>query len=642
MYKRLCQGTVNTPGELILEEEVNGRISNFNKPSFLSLYKYNENQYKQFQENKTISGINDVVSDMLVWDLDSHTDIEDCKWDAHTLIEKLKKAGIDEKAIRLYFSGSKGFTVTVIIDKDLTPKELKSVCVDYFGKDLKTLDHVIYNANRILRIPWTKHETSGLHKIPLNINTIQHTKIDEIRAWAKDPKNIPDIEYKTASFDKSWLEVASTTKPSIITLSPILDLSVKPTWLTNCRYYLQEGHFKEGERSQALLCLGATYKNNGFNKTNTYHYLKGVAELQAMRSGKDKFPKEEIYTNIISQIFGPHWKGGQYSCRESGNFLYDYCQTLGTAKCLHQRDLLTIQTPDVCNLFQTYSANLDKNILYTGIESLDERMKLMCGTSNAIVAPPGVGKTSLITQVLNHNSLQNVHSVFFSFDMFSAALYMRMLQRQTGMTQDELYFIFKENGAKARELAAVLNEEYKNVHFCFKTGQRAEDMRETIRDVEQKIGDKVKFIAIDYNELVIADVADATAASAQTAQKIREIANEQQVCALTLLQPSKQYSTPADDIINFNSAKGSSAIAQSLTLMLGCSRPGFSPKYPEMDRFFNITALKNRNGGLFSLDFGWNGLQGTISELDDTSRRFLEEIRIKKEIEKKEKMGGWS
>lgn len=640
MYRRLCEGTLNTPGMLLPEVEASSQIKDFTKPSYVSLYKYNDAQYKQFQEKNSVAGIIDVVSNTLVWDFDSHTNIEDCKWDAHTLIRRLTDAGVSNDAIQLYFSGNKGFTVLVEMGKDLSPKDLRSVCVDYFGKDLRTLDPVIYNANRILRVPWTRHE-NGLYKIPLKVSTIHLTSVEEIRAMAKDPKNVPNFDYKVASFDSKWTAAATPSKPSTGSNAPLLDITNKPAWLTNCKYYLQEGHFSEGQRSSALLCLGATYKNQGFNKTGVYRMLKNMADMQATRTGKERFPDAEIYNNIVSQIFGPHWNNGQFSCREPGNFLFDYCQTLGANKCLHQRDTLTIQTPDVCSLFQSYSANLDKNILYTGIDSLDQKMKLMVGTSNAIVAPPGVGKTSIITQILNHNSLQGVNSVFFSFDMFSAALYMRMLQRQTGLSQDDIYTIFKENEKKAQDLAKIINDEYKNVHFCFKTGQRAEDMRETIRDVEQKIGDKVKLIAVDYNELVIADVTDATAASAQTAQKIREIANEQQVCALTLLQPSKQYSTPADDIVNFNSAKGSSSIAQSLTLMLGCSRPGFSPKCPENDRFFNVTALKNRNGGLFSLDFTWDGLRGTIGELDSNGRQHLDEIRTRREIEKAQAKGGW-
>jgi hypothetical protein len=49
--------------------------------------------------------------------------------------------------------------------------------------------------------------------------------------------------------------------------------------------------------------------------------------------------------------------------------------------------------------------------------------------------------------------------------------------------------------------------------------------------------------------------------------------------------------------------------------------------------------LKNRNGGLFSLDFGWKGLEGMITELDDNGHADLGSLRASKESEKKDGSG---
>ena len=162
---------------------------------------------------------------------------------------------------------------------------------------------------------------------------------------------------------------------------------------------------------------------------------------------------------------------------------------------------------------------------------------------------------------------------------------------------------------------------------------RAQNNRKRARN-QQKTGKKLKLVIVDYNELVGTGLSDSTASSALVAQRLRQIANDKKVCVVTLLQPSKLYSSPADEVTNFNAAKGSSTITQSMTLMLGLSRPGHNPLNPETDRFFNITCLKNRNGPLFSVDLSWEGLRGSFGELSDEEFMELKKIREQKQAAK--------
>jgi hypothetical protein len=92
---------------------------------------------------------------------------------------------------------------------------------------------------------------------------------------------------------------------------------------------------------------------------------------------------------------------------------------------------------------------------------------------------------------------------------------------------------------------------------------------------------------------------------------------------------------------SYNSAKGSSSIAQACTAILGCWREGMSPENPENDRFFSINVLKNRNGALASLDFGWDGSTQTIYELDNDGKFQLKILRdTKKDAKDDDKYGG--
>jgi len=379
----------------------------------------------------------------------------------------------------------------------------------------------------------------------------------------------------------------------------------------------------------------------GFELDHTYRILKGVASLQAKRTGTERFPDEEIWNSVCTSVYSTTWKGGQFSERDEGNWLNLYAKRLGLTEPKAQEEL-SVDTSKAFQLFKSYAKNYKDNIIYSGIDELDKHCKFLVGTSNAIVAAPGTGKSSLMFTMLNTNSLKGVPSVCFSLDMFHSLLSMRLAQKHTGLQQEKIYEIAEKDGERFKMLEKEIQHNYENVRFCFKAGITIDEVIETIKDAEEQMGKKIKLVFIDYNELVISDKTDPTAASADVIQSLRRIANELEVCVITLLQPSKNFSDPSSDVTTFNAAKGSSAIAQSVTVMLGLSRPGFSVRNPEEDRFFSISCLKNRNGGLFSVDLKWEGLRGSLTSLEDKERDELFEIRRRKDEAKKNSGSGGS
>ncbi|NJO64177.1 MAG: hypothetical protein HC836_40200 [Richelia sp. RM2_1_2] len=89
-------------------------------------------------------------------------------------------------------------------------------------------------------------------------------------------------------------------------------------------------------------------------------------------------------------------------------------------------------------------------------------------------------------------------------------------------------------------MTQIIQREYANVDFCFESGQTIEDLHRTIKHTNEKNPDnKLKLVIVDYNELVITNISDPTQSSALVAQRLRQIANEEEVCIITLLQPSK-------------------------------------------------------------------------------------------------------
>jgi len=628
MYYNLVKHLNGRPNLHEITEDVLKHIDDKND-YYQSVYQYAEKHKEEIALRSSIAGITDVTTNRIIFDLDNKEDLEQARKDTVDLIRKLLELNIQKVALHTYFSGGKGFHIEFKINKHITPQQHKNFAIK-IANEFSSFDPVVYNAARFIRVPHTRHQDTKLYKTPLSLFELRDMSIDDIIQLSKTQrKDFLWDSSQSVVLDDEWFKVETIKPETPIELE--IDWNKKPRWLSNCRYALQNGLFKEGMRSNALTCLAATYKGQGFTESHTKPLIESVVVIQAERSGDEPFNEID---NVLKSVFSEYWKGGIYSCKEEG-WLKNYCNSLGDHSCNKTSHQEVVKVNNIYNIFESYVNDLEKNIIYSGIPSLDKRIKFLVGTSNAFVGAPGVGKTSISLQLLNHNNQKNIQSLFFSYDMFHSALFIRMIQRHTGYTQDQIFSIYKSNLKEKQRIQQILNAEYKNVSFCFKAGQTIDDLEQTIIETEQKIGEKLKLVIVDYNELVIAKSSDPTQSSSEVAQNLRRIANERQVCIITLLQPSKYYSNPADEMTTHNSAKGSGTIAQSLTTMLGVSRPGFNPLRPESDNYYTITCLKNRNGGLFSQDYRWNGLKGTIEELLPGDKEELEIIRQQRDERKK-------
>ena len=641
-YIRICKG-VQDKGILVpINSDVYKNID-LNKDYYTSAFFYNEDQYNTFKTTGTVAGINDTLTNKLYWDFDSADNLNQAKDDAHTLCARLAKIyNLASDNIALFFSGKKGFQVEVTFQSEtFTPQEVKNICLNV-GEGLNTLDRQIYNANRILRLPLSKHQDTGLFKVPLDFTGLADATIEEIKNEARqsfDANQLRDI-FKPASITPKLKEL-KIKSPKVETVTKLkvaydiseVDWSSKPKFLTPEKYLLSLGFFDSGERSHALMILGSTFKSLGFNETQTYHFLKSAAELQGERTGDDKFPKSEIYKNIIAQIYSPHWKGGVYSIAND-----DLLQTLSTlvpasAKVEDEADVHDIE--ETAKLFVNYAKDIDKNTLKFGIPCLDNNLHVQVGRLYGIIGPPGSGKTSLGVTVHNNTSQLGIPSMFFSFDMSKFDVFQKLIQRHTKLDRDKLYDIYRTNNkTEQQRIAKLVADEYKNVRFVFKTGQSIEEMKQTIVNTEKKLGVNFRLIVVDYLELVQSKYSDPTQSSAEVIQGLREIAINMNKAVLVFLQPNKMSSTIDEPLLSYNAAKGSSAIAQACTAILTIHRPGYSSRTPETDKFFSIDCVKNRSGRLFSADLHWDGLTGNIRELEDIERMELKEVRDAKKAAK--------
>lgn len=649
-YTRLTE-TVVDKGQLVdgkMIYKILGRKIN-NKDFYYSIYKYTDTHRAIFKDKGTIAGITDVKTKSLVFDFDDKEHPERAKEDASEMVDRLLKEGIAKENIQIYFSGYKGFAIVTDVEQEMTPPEMKNICMN-LAKDLITVDPKVYNASRVFRLPLTKHPTTGLYKIPLTVEQLHEMSIEQIKEEAKSNFSPDDIAgaWGVANLSKNMMELKDKT-PEIKVREDLiktldlssLDRSNIPKDYDLARWALLNGYFEDGNRSTALLCLAAYLKSKGYSWEIAYRMLKGTCELQSQRTNDDRFPDTELYNNIVMQVYGDNWKGGTYSLTDPGSWLYQYAKTMGLLEEITlsvRQDILPIQ--QVSGLFKSFAANIDKNRLAFGIKEIDENLDALVGRTYIIGGSPGSGKTSLALQIMNNTSVKEIRSVFFSFDMSLEDVYQKLIQKHFKISAKHVYEQSK-NPERLAEFEKVLEENYSHVHFIRSAGMSVEAMRDRITQIEKTYGE-VKMVIVDYLDLVQADFSDPTQKSMAVIQGLKSIGSEMRKCMIVLSQPNKANQKINEAVTTYAAIKGSSAVAELANAVLWVHRPGASARGFEDDKFYGIDCLKNRHGALFAIDLAWEGISGTVSSLDPIGKVKLEQLRQKLKEEKQEEKNGGS
>lgn len=634
-YIRLSEG-LNNYKLLPDNENVWNYVKTNDKDYYTSIFKYNEEHYKMWKATGKVAGIKDVTTSKLFFDFDNKHDLEKAKEDTIQLVIRLISHGFKEDNIQVAFTGNKGFSVEVETTDTLTQQEFKNITFA-LASNLESFDTVVNDPNRLTRLIMTRHPESGLYKIPLTMDQLT-LPISEIKAMASSIDNIDEtvmvgwVQTEMPESIGQYKKTQESKKVEPDILITDIDLSKKPKWLTEAKYALQEGYFSHGDRNTAFMILGATYKAQGFPKEIAYRMLKGVAEIQAKRTGEDEKDSDYIWNNIIGSIYSPTWRGATYSY-ENTPLLQKVTSELGLK--VDNDNTAFVPLPDVTSIFKRFAEDIDNNTIKLGIESIDRDVRVTTSMLVGLLAAPSAGKTSISLNILNTASKNNIRAGFFSLDMGAPLVYQRLIQKHTGMSGKKIFELYKNKDKSTGEFEEVLNNEYKNVSFCFKSGISAENIREFVTSENNKHSENpMRLLVVDYLECVQGPYSDSTANTSLIAQQLKDIANDLQICIILLLQPQKHAGDPSAELLNYRQIKGSSAIEQAASVIFTISRPGFSAKNPQDDRYMSLAVVKNRMGSLGSYDFMWDGITGTLQELDEMDKGELNELRARKEKEK--------
>lgn len=410
---------LNDKGHLVLEKNL--KIDNYkvlfgNKEEtdmYSSLFWFPKEAKDYVDSNDgSIRGYNGpAYSNRLFFDLDSKEDINIAKKDAVNLLIRLGEVGVSlEKEIKIYFSGNKGFHVEVPIEATLTVEEMKNLCCG-IATDLESFDDVIYNTSRIIRIPNTKHQVSGLYKVQLEPDDLISYTVEEIKEIAKVKHPLKEAtpvkntaifnKFKKPTFSKPVSVIVSSEEVDGIRGLDSVDFTQCPKNKPRCIFALEHGVMVPGlgERSELYLRLASYYRNQGMAKEVAYSALKGIARLNAgLYPDSEPFTKEELFNTSVNSAYSKSWKQipGAFGSDPKNDLIKKYCDAVGkfTNKpcCVHhevQALNTVVQIGDVSDDFDKFASNFDKNVVKTGIEFIDRNMQITTGTTNLIVGAAG-------------------------------------------------------------------------------------------------------------------------------------------------------------------------------------------------------------------------------------------------------------
>jgi hypothetical protein len=110
----------------------------------------------------------------------------------------LDKVGVPEEAVVPYYSGMKGFHLSVAtrvfgdvkpsVELPKTFREIRKAIVQESGVSPDAVDFAISDRMRLLRLPNTRHSKSGLYKVPLKVEELLSAEPEEIRRIAEKPR----------------------------------------------------------------------------------------------------------------------------------------------------------------------------------------------------------------------------------------------------------------------------------------------------------------------------------------------------------------------------------------------------------------------------------------------------------------------
>lgn len=457
-------------------------------PAFHSAFILHSDVNKHIEATDSIRGYcGPIMATHLFWDLDVNKEkgqeLADVLDDAKELIERLDSAGADMDAVTVCFSGSKGVHI-IYQTEDISSlgwnnnlhRIVKHVCKD-FAEGIDSFDDSIYDRTRIIRATNSKHNKTGMYKIPFTVGEFLNLTMAEIKVQALEQKELWDT---CADSDVDYVLQSISQAEELL-----------------------EDEDDRGERRERK---GQTYINDilhgiefGFDKGSRD---VGLARVAGMLNRKDF---DEFYVGAF--LRGINSRGDPLPDRDVDKIVRSIAKYKSDAKYV-EPDRKRISSMRDCLLkyreMRKHLQDIETPFTYMNpvLKTFDPSKVML------IAARPGVGKTLFAMKLANEIvKYTGEHALFISLEMDAASVGFRgaqcvMSTSEEGLDNDQAVHQICNNDDFIDEVS-IAWERFHTVDETLRTVQQIEDYFVEAQElIEEKHQSKIGVICIDYLQLM--------------------------------------------------------------------------------------------------------------------------------------------
>ncbi|WP_273571141.1 DnaB-like helicase C-terminal domain-containing protein [Metamycoplasma hyosynoviae] len=265
-------------------------------------------------------------------------------------------------------------------------------------------------------------------------------------------------------------------------------------------------------------------------------------------------------------------------------------------------------------------------ILFTKFKSID---KFTDGLQNRqlfiLAARPGVGKTTLLQNIMNNASKQlkaDEYILFLSLELSVVDVYKRFLQIESDILTKSDINDYEPNDQIKLEFEKIKTK-FANKNILIFDNETNEQITPTyIQKMLSELKErniKIKAIFIDYFQLLDSNLFNAIEYKAQenTSKQLKQIAKINNINVFCLAQLSREYEKRKTVIPTFSDLKGTSSIEQDADVIMFLYSQDNNILNNNSILELQLTIAKNRNGLCNTSSLIFNTEQGKFYEKDN-------------------------
>ncbi len=538
-YRELIVGNLRNRGFLYTTDELESEITNLLNSKtdyYTSIFYFNEEIVKYFQQNGSIKGFNGNIGvDDIVFDIDIGKNSDDYVLEkAREFVKELIfKWDLSEKEIDIWYSG-RGYHIYIndyfkfgfgnII------KTVKNTIKEHFPQ----LDNSIYKTTGVIRGKYSYNSKSGRYKIPLEYKELFSLSSAEIIELSKNPNKEYVSTRSEFERDLSSFKVFNNVEVNISSLDD-------PTRIVTCMQKLYLRGQVIGRRNTDILRLASAWRRQGLHKQATFNLLRMWANTL----------DENSISNVVDRVYD---KGYRFGCNDY--VMSEFCDP----KCIYfthkNYDSKVIRGTDAITDVRSYLdfIKTSKYVSLTNALGLEMEVNIYPGEYMVAFGDTKLGKSTIINNIV----LKNKH------------LRWLLLPLENGIPLEIKRLIQIENHCDEAEAIELIKSNSDKLNFLdsfnfYDKSITLEDLRKFIIDSD------VEAIVIDTIDQISVKKEDYTSKTEYLANGIRELANSLKRIFILVHHISKSSVEDANNKrkdLTIHSGKGSSAIEQKANYVI--------------------------------------------------------------------------